>query len=233
MKIHEYQARDLLAKAGIPVPSATVVESPTPPPRPSSKTPHPVQVVKAQVFAGGRGKAGFVKLVKSADEAQRRRQVHAHQPHGLRPDRPRRHRGQQDPHRRRRRYRQRVLRLHHPRPQSRHPRRHRLRRGRRGNRRGRQNQTRSHHQGAHASPPWPASLRRPQGRPQDRLRRQTGLHRRANSSSISPSSTSTYDCIAGRDQSPRRHQRRAKFWPSTPKSSSTTTPCSAIPTSSP
>jgi succinyl-CoA synthetase beta subunit len=69
MKIHEYQARDLLAKAGIPVPPATVVDNPEAAAQAFKQNGAAVQVVKAQVFAGGRGKAGFVKLVKSADEA--------------------------------------------------------------------------------------------------------------------------------------------------------------------
>jgi succinyl-CoA synthetase beta subunit len=70
MKIHEYQARDLLSKAGIPVPSATVVESQDAAAQAFKANGAPLQVVKAQVFAGGRGKAGFVKLVKTADEAR-------------------------------------------------------------------------------------------------------------------------------------------------------------------
>jgi succinyl-CoA synthetase beta subunit len=70
MKIHEYQARELLSKAGIPVPPATVVDNPEAAAHAFKENGAPIQVVKAQVFAGGRGKAGFVKLVKSADEAQ-------------------------------------------------------------------------------------------------------------------------------------------------------------------
>jgi len=69
MKIHEYQARDLLAKAGIPVPPATVVDTPDAAHAAFKQNGVPLQVVKAQVFAGGRGKAGFVKLVKTADDA--------------------------------------------------------------------------------------------------------------------------------------------------------------------
>src|SRR6201999_1585664 len=70
MKIHEYQARDLLGKAGIPVPPATVVDNPEAAAAAFKANGAPLQVVKAQVFAGGRGKAGFVKLVKTADEAK-------------------------------------------------------------------------------------------------------------------------------------------------------------------
>ncbi|MGN6370165.1 MAG: ADP-forming succinate--CoA ligase subunit beta [Phycisphaerae bacterium] len=70
MKIHEYQARDLLSKYGVPVPPATVVESQDAAAQAFKANGGALQVVKAQVFAGGRGKAGFVKLVKSADEAR-------------------------------------------------------------------------------------------------------------------------------------------------------------------
>ncbi|HVX86690.1 MAG TPA: ADP-forming succinate--CoA ligase subunit beta [Phycisphaerae bacterium] len=69
MKIHEYQARELLGKAGVPVPPATVVDTPDAAAAAFKMNGAPVQVVKAQVFAGGRGKAGFVALVKSAEEA--------------------------------------------------------------------------------------------------------------------------------------------------------------------
>jgi succinyl-CoA synthetase beta subunit len=70
MKIHEYQARELLAKAGVPVPASRVVESAEGAAQAFKENGAPLQVVKAQVFAGGRGKAGFVKLVKSAEEAK-------------------------------------------------------------------------------------------------------------------------------------------------------------------
>ncbi len=73
MKIHEHQARQLLADAGVPVPAGMVIE------RIEDAAPaykHVTQeagttlaVVKAQVHAGGRGKAGFVKLVRSPEEA--------------------------------------------------------------------------------------------------------------------------------------------------------------------
>jgi succinyl-CoA synthetase beta subunit len=72
MKIHEYQARELLRSAGIPVPAgqaitsideaASVFKSVT------AGQSSPLAVVKAQVHAGGRGKAGFVKLVRTPEE---------------------------------------------------------------------------------------------------------------------------------------------------------------------
>jgi succinyl-CoA synthetase beta subunit len=70
MKIHEYQARDILKNAGIPVPQAEVVRTPEEAAEAFRKFNGPMCVVKAQVYAGGRGKAGFVKLCKSADEAK-------------------------------------------------------------------------------------------------------------------------------------------------------------------
>jgi succinyl-CoA synthetase beta subunit len=70
MKIHEYQARQILSEAGIPVPPAEVVRTPEEAADAYKKFAQPICVVKAQVYAGGRGKAGFVKLVKSADEAR-------------------------------------------------------------------------------------------------------------------------------------------------------------------
>src|SRR5437764_4134883 len=70
MKIHEYQARQILSDAGIPVPQAEVVRTPDEAAAAFKSFAQPMCVVKAQVYAGGRGKAGFVKLVKSADEAK-------------------------------------------------------------------------------------------------------------------------------------------------------------------
>jgi succinyl-CoA synthetase beta subunit len=69
MKIHEYQARQILTDHGIPVPPAEVVRTPDEAAAAFKSFGQPMCVVKAQVYAGGRGKAGFVKLVKSADEA--------------------------------------------------------------------------------------------------------------------------------------------------------------------
>jgi succinyl-CoA synthetase beta subunit len=69
MKIHEYQARQILSDQGIPVPAAEVVRSPEAAADAFKKIHADMCVVKAQVYAGGRGKAGFVKLVKSAEEA--------------------------------------------------------------------------------------------------------------------------------------------------------------------
>ena len=73
MKIHEHQARDLLSSAGIPVPPGHLITSiddaATTYKQVTSDAGTDLAVVKAQVFAGGRGKAGFVKLVRSPEEA--------------------------------------------------------------------------------------------------------------------------------------------------------------------
>ncbi|MDA0802405.1 MAG: ADP-forming succinate--CoA ligase subunit beta [Planctomycetota bacterium] len=72
MKIHEFQARQLLADAGIPVPPGRMVTTASDARRAAEAvlaTGAGLVVVKAQVHAGGRGKAGFVKLVRSADDA--------------------------------------------------------------------------------------------------------------------------------------------------------------------
>ena len=73
MNLHEFQARALLKRAGIPVPDADVAETPAAAERIAKKIGGPV-VVKAQVHAGGRGKAGGVKLAKNAAEARERAQ---------------------------------------------------------------------------------------------------------------------------------------------------------------
>ncbi len=69
MKVHEYQARSFLADAGAPVPPSQVVDTVDQAVEAYRKIGGTV-VVKAQVFAGGRGKAGFVKLVKSEGEVR-------------------------------------------------------------------------------------------------------------------------------------------------------------------
>ena len=70
MKIHEYQAKELFKKYGVPVPEGAVALKPDEAVAIAKKlVNHPV-VVKAQIHAGGRGKGGGVKLAQSADEVQ-------------------------------------------------------------------------------------------------------------------------------------------------------------------
>jgi len=70
MKVHEYQARELLVDAGVPVPASDVVETVDQAVAAFEKIGGRC-VVKAQVFAGGRGKAGFVKLCDDADQVRK------------------------------------------------------------------------------------------------------------------------------------------------------------------
>jgi succinyl-CoA synthetase beta subunit len=69
MKIHEYQAKGILAKFGVPVPRGEVVVKKDEARAVAQRLGTNVVVVKAQIHAGGRGKAGGVKLAKSPDEA--------------------------------------------------------------------------------------------------------------------------------------------------------------------
>ncbi len=70
MNLHEYQAKHLLARYGITIPIGEVVQSEEAAAAATKEIAGDAWVVKAQVHAGGRGKAGGVKLVKSAYEAQ-------------------------------------------------------------------------------------------------------------------------------------------------------------------
>ena len=69
MNIHEYQAREILTAHGVPVPPGVVATTPEEVERAAQQFGSTV-VVKAQVHAGGRGKAGGVKLAKSPAEAE-------------------------------------------------------------------------------------------------------------------------------------------------------------------
>ena len=66
MNLHEYQAKQVFASYGMPVPNNQVVESVDDVPAALEKLEGDRWVVKAQVHAGGRGKAGGVKLIDDA-----------------------------------------------------------------------------------------------------------------------------------------------------------------------
>ena len=80
MNIHEYQAKELLAKFGVPVPAGFAALSVEEAVEASKKLPGPLYVVKAQIHAGGRGKGKFkelgpdakggVRLAKTEDEVR-------------------------------------------------------------------------------------------------------------------------------------------------------------------
>lgn len=71
MNIHEYQAKKLFADNGVPVPEGYLARSGIEAEFAMRRLKTPVAVVKAQVHAGGRGKAGGVKLVKSPEECRK------------------------------------------------------------------------------------------------------------------------------------------------------------------
>ena len=80
MNIHEYQAKELLAKFGVPVPAGHAAMSVDEAVAAAGKLPGPLYVVKAQIHAGGRGKGKFkelgpdakggVRLARTADEVR-------------------------------------------------------------------------------------------------------------------------------------------------------------------
>ena len=69
MKIHEYQAKAILAKFGVPTPSGEVIFKAEDAEGVAKRLGTPIVVVKAQIHAGGRGKGGGVKLAKSPAQA--------------------------------------------------------------------------------------------------------------------------------------------------------------------
>jgi succinyl-CoA synthetase beta subunit len=90
MNIHEYQAKAVLREFGVPVPRGIPAFSVGEAEKAANDLGGPVWVVKAQIHAGGRGKAGGVKVVKSVDEVKREAQrllgstlvTHQTGPHG-------------------------------------------------------------------------------------------------------------------------------------------------------
>src|SRR5256885_14442122 len=71
MNIHEYQAKGVLAEFGVPVPRGFPAFSVDEAVKAANDLGGPVWVVKAQIHAGGRGKAGGVKVVKSIDDVEK------------------------------------------------------------------------------------------------------------------------------------------------------------------
>ena len=70
MNIHEYQAKELLRARGIPVLKGFVAYTAEEAAEVAKALPGPVYVVKAQIHAGGRGKGGGVKVVRSVYEVK-------------------------------------------------------------------------------------------------------------------------------------------------------------------
>ncbi len=69
MKLHEYQAKEIMRRYGIPTPNGKVAETPDDAERVALELKGHV-AVKAQVHVGGRGKAGGIRVVRSAEEAK-------------------------------------------------------------------------------------------------------------------------------------------------------------------
>jgi len=71
MKIHEYQAKAILARHGVPVPRGETLSDPSEAAAIARRLGTKVVVVKAQIHAGGRGKGGGVKLARSPEDAEK------------------------------------------------------------------------------------------------------------------------------------------------------------------
>ena len=71
MNIHEHQSKELLKKYGIPVPKGLVIFDKSEISKKLTKNLNQSLVIKAQIHAGGRGKAGGIKIVKNLDDAVR------------------------------------------------------------------------------------------------------------------------------------------------------------------
>src|SRR5262249_32478778 len=90
MNIHEYQAKAVLREFGVPVPRGHAALSVEEAVKAANDLATPVVVVKAQIHAGGRGKAGGVKVVKSKEDVRQEAQrllgsvlvTHQTGPHG-------------------------------------------------------------------------------------------------------------------------------------------------------
>ena len=71
MKIHEYQAKEILKGYGVAVPKGGVAETPEEARKVAERVGGKVIVVKAQIHAGGRGKGGGIKLAGTLQEVEK------------------------------------------------------------------------------------------------------------------------------------------------------------------
>ena len=75
MNIHEHQAKEILKEFGAPVSKGVVIKSIDETPDKIKQLKSKEFVLKAQIHAGGRGKAGGVKLITSIDELKKEAQI--------------------------------------------------------------------------------------------------------------------------------------------------------------
>ena len=136
MNIHEYQAKEILRGFGVPVPRGIAAFTVDEAVKAAEELGGPVWVVKAQIHAGGRGKGGGVKVVKSIEDVRARSGAHARHDPGHAPDRPAWPRGAAALYRGRLRHRARALSVGAGRPRHLARRLHRLDRRRHGHRGG-------------------------------------------------------------------------------------------------
>ena len=240
MNIHEYQAKELLAKFGVPVPAGYAAMSVEEAVEAAKKLPGPLWVVKAQIHAGGRGKGKFKELGARRQGRRPPRPLDrrgaracrrdARQDAGHGPDRPARQAGPAALHHRRRRHRQGILPRAAGRPRERPHRRRRLDRGRHGHRDGRPRHAREDRHHHHRSGD------RPDAAPRPRSRRRARPHRRPRQAGGQGARQALrrlrrHRRLADRDQPAGGRPTRASCWCSTPRSASTTMPSSATRTS--
>ena len=232
MKIHEYQAKEILKKYGVPVPKGrpafSIDEAEAAAKALIAETDNEVVVVKAQIHAGGRGKGGGVKVVKGAAAARETAQKILGMKLVTHQTGPERQDGQAPARSSRASTSRASSTSASSRPRRRPRRRDGVDRGRHGDRGGRRQDAREDPQG----------VGRPGGRPAPASRRASsptalGLHGDAakNAAELimqrSTGASSTTDASLLEINPLVVHQGRATCWRSTPRSTSTTTRSSA------
>ena len=230
MNIHEYQAKAVLREFGVPVPRGMPAFSVDEAVKAAHELGGPVWVVKAQIHAGGRGKAGGVKVVKSIDDVKKEAARLLGSTLVTAPDRPARQAGQPPLHRGRLGDRPRVLSLGAGRPRDLARRLRGLDRRRHGHRGGRARHAGKDHDLLGRSGDRHHAASRPArgaGAQAHRRSRQAG--RKPGGQALRGLRRQGHE--PARDQSAGRHQGRPSSSASTPRSASTTTRSTATPTS--
>ena len=160
MKLHEYQAKALMAQYGVPIPRGQIASTPSDAQRITEEL-GGRSVIKAQVHAGARGKAGGIIPRQLPSGSRRRSRLPPRQATGHHPDRPRRRARPPRANRADRRRCQGALPRHNRRPHLSRPRRHCLRGRWHGHRRSRQHYPRKNPARGRRPPDWLPRLPRP------------------------------------------------------------------------